>query len=78
VDSRAGLGSFGDEITLLLSGFGPKAFPTVASRYTDYIIAAPHSPNIHQHSIIKLFNTVSSALFGDLTDFGEMSVVELD
>jgi len=63
---------------LLLSGFGPKAFPTVVNRYTDYIIAAPHSPKIHQHSTIKTFNTVSSALFGDLTDFGETSVVELD
>jgi len=65
VDPRAGLGSLGEEKILLLPGFGPKTLKIVASRYTDYIIAAPHFPNIHQHSIIKLFNTVSSALFGD-------------
>lgn len=63
---------------MLPSGFGPKAFPIVVNRYTDYIIAASHSPNIQEHSIVKLFNKVSSALSEDLTDFGEISVVELD
>jgi hypothetical protein len=65
VDPRAGLGSLEEEKILLLPGSGPKTFKIVANRYTDYIIAAPHSPKIHQHSIIKFFNTISSALFGD-------------